>query len=70
MPLEAATYINTQILRGVVVPLPPIGEQAEIIRMVQCVQRATLAAKHRYQSLATLFNTLLHHLMTGKVRVV
>jgi len=61
--------INTQILKGVALPLPPMAEQAKIIQMVQGVEQATRAATRRQQALVTLFNTLLHHLMTGKVRV-
>jgi type I restriction enzyme S subunit len=61
--------INTQTLKAVAMPLPPMAEQSRIVQMVQGVQQATYAEVRRHQTLTTLFNTLLHHLMTGKVRL-
>ncbi len=62
--------INTQTLRSVMLPVPPLHEQQEIMHIVQSVQHTQDAAGRRHTALTTLFNTLLHDLMTGKVRVV
>lgn len=51
------------------IPLPPLPEQEEIARLLRAVDRKIQAEEGRQQALDALFKTLLHHLMTGKVRV-
>ncbi|MGQ9780409.1 MAG: restriction endonuclease subunit S [Bacillota bacterium] len=50
-------------------PLPPLSEQREITRVLGAVDKKLQAEEARKQALETLFKTLLHNLMTGKVRV-
>lgn len=51
------------------IPLPPIPEQQEIARLLRAVDEKIRAEEKRKETLETLFKTLLHHLMTAKVRV-
>ena len=51
------------------IPLPPLPEQREIARILQAVDRKIEAEENRKQALEALFKTLLHYLMTGKIRV-
>lgn len=61
--------INATKLRGFQVPLPPLPEQREIVRTLRAVDKKLQTEEARKQSLDALFKTLLHYLMTGKVRV-
>ena len=51
------------------IPLPPLPEQRAIADMLRAVDRKIQAEEQRKAALDALFKTLLHHLMTGKVRV-
>ena len=51
------------------VPLPPLSEQQAIADILRTVDRKIQAEEQRKAALDALFKTLLHHLMTGKVRV-
>ncbi|GIV04284.1 MAG: hypothetical protein KatS3mg015_3114 [Fimbriimonadales bacterium] len=51
------------------VPLSPFPEQRAIAEIVRGVDRKIEAEENRKAALDALFKTLLHHLMTGKVRV-
>jgi type I restriction enzyme S subunit len=51
------------------IPLPPLDEQREIARMLQAVDAKIAAEQARRAALEEVFKTLLHQLMTGKVRV-
>jgi type I restriction enzyme S subunit len=56
-------------LQSAFIPLPPLDEQREIARILQAVD-AKIAAEERHRTaLEEVFKTLLHQLMTGKVRV-
>ena len=61
--------VSLERLKQVTIPLPPLSEQQEIARILQAVDRKMEAEERRKQALEALFQTLLHHLMTGKVRV-
>lgn len=60
--------INTQTLRSVLLPLPPMAEQQAIVDAVGCIQRKIESEERRNSVLEVLFRALLHHLMTGKIR--
>jgi type I restriction enzyme S subunit len=51
------------------IPLPPLDEQREIARMLQAVDARIAAEQARRAALEELFKTLLHLLMTAKLRV-
>jgi type I restriction enzyme S subunit len=51
------------------IPLPPLDEQREIARMLQVVDARIAAEQARRAALEELFKTLLHLLMTAKLRV-
>jgi len=61
--------INLSILRNLLMPLPPISIQHEIVLMLSKVDNKIEAEEKRKVSLQALFKTMLHQLMTGKVRV-
>jgi len=61
--------INATKLRGLVVPVPPLAEQSEIVRVLDTIDNKFATAERRCQSLLLLFQSLLHNLMTGQVRV-
>lgn len=50
-------------------PFPPLPEQQTIANILRTVDRRIEAEENRKRALEALFKTLLHHLMTGKVRV-
>ena len=51
------------------IPLPPLSEQREIARMLQAVDAKIAAEERRRAALEELFKTLLHALMSGRMRV-
>lgn len=61
--------LNTQILSGLPVPLPPLDEQREIARILQAVDARIAAGQARRAALEELFKTLLHELMSGRLRL-
>jgi type I restriction enzyme S subunit len=61
--------INTTKLKALPLLLPSLVEQKQIVEMLQAVDHAIACRETRRNALDALFNSLLHHLMTGKVRV-
>jgi len=61
--------LNRKDVDPVLLPLPPQTEQQEIVRMVSAVDNKIESEENRKAALQTLFKTMLHLLMTGKVRV-
>ncbi|MEJ5240897.1 MAG: restriction endonuclease subunit S, partial [Anaerolineales bacterium] len=51
------------------IPLPPLAEQREIARILQAVDEKIRAEETRQAALEGLFRSLLHHLMTAKIRL-
>jgi type I restriction enzyme S subunit len=51
------------------IPLPPLPEQRKIACILRTVDKKLQAEETRKQDLEALFKTLLHNLMTGKIRV-
>jgi type I restriction enzyme S subunit len=56
-------------IKEIPIPLPPLDEQREIARILQAVDAKIAAEQARRAALEELFKSLLHLLMTGKVRV-
>ncbi len=63
-PLITQSIVNSQQ-----VPLPSRAAQDEIIKMIVAAQHKEEIEARRSGTLDALFNSLLHNLMTGKVRV-
>ena len=61
--------INIPVLTALLIPLPQLDEQREIARILQAVDTRIAAEQARRAALEEVFKTLLHQLMTGKVRV-
>ncbi|MCL6473389.1 MAG: restriction endonuclease subunit S [Firmicutes bacterium] len=61
--------LNSTIVKSLSVPLPPLPEQQEIARILQAVDKKIEAEENRKRALEVQFKTLLHYLMTGKIRV-
>ena len=56
-------------IKQIPIPLPPLSEQIEIACILDKVDKKIQTEEARKQALDALFKTLLHHLMTGKIRV-
>jgi type I restriction enzyme S subunit len=61
--------INATKLKGFEIYLPPLPEQREIAHILTHLDAKITAEEARRDALDDLFHTLLHHLMTAKVRV-
>lgn len=61
--------INATKLKGFEVPIPPLPEQCEIAAQLAAVDAKLAAEETRRGALDALFQSLLPHLMTGKVGV-
>ena len=61
--------INSGTLKTMLVPVPKIKEQGEIANNLALVDRKIAIAQVKKGSLNSLFRTLLHELMTAKIRV-
>ncbi len=65
----AQPNISQTVIKAFNIPLPPLHEQHEIVRILQAVDKKLQAEEARKQALEALFKTLLNNLMTGKIRV-
>jgi len=61
--------LNQGVMKTIPIPLPPLPEQREIARILQAVDARIEAEEKKKTALETLFKTLLHHLMTAKIRL-
>jgi len=61
--------VNISNLQNLKIPLPELREQKTIVSFLNCIDEKKYKEIKRKYVLETLFNSLLHHLMTGKVRV-
>lgn len=61
--------INQGKMKNLSIPLPPLPEQRAIADALRTLDRKIEAEEQRKAALEALFKTLLHQLMTGKVRV-
>jgi type I restriction enzyme, S subunit len=61
--------VPKDVLRNFKIPLPDIRVQQEIVYAVNVLDEKIKMEVIRISALEALFNSLLHHLMTGKVRV-
>ena len=63
------TTINQSGLSSAITPLPSISEQNKILTYLESVDEKIDRETQRKNVLEELFNSLLHYLMTGKIRV-
>jgi type I restriction enzyme S subunit len=61
--------INSGTLKRVLLPLPGLEEQTEIVCQLDLVERKLALHVAKRTALTALFRTLLHQLMTAQVRV-
>jgi len=72
--LESATktgvpHINLGILRNFRVPIPPHREQDSIVTILHAVDKKVRSEEQRRDALDQLFKSLLHELMSGRIRL-
>jgi type I restriction enzyme S subunit len=65
----AVPTLNRNTFSGIQIAVPSLPEQREIARQLVAVDAKLAAEESRRAALAALFQSLLHHLMTGKVRL-
>ncbi len=65
----AQPHFNVGTVRRMWVPKPSLEEQREIVTALEAVDHKAESAERKRTALQALFRTLLHELMTGKVRV-
>jgi type I restriction enzyme S subunit len=68
-PRGTQKNINIQFLEPWPIPLPPIEEQRLINDALRAVDNKIATEEQRRDALSALFDSLLHNLMTGKLRV-
>jgi type I restriction enzyme, S subunit len=61
--------INQGDVKGVPVVLPSLSLQAKIVSFIQLADRCTRLTETKLRDSVSLSSSLLHHLMTGKVRI-
>jgi type I restriction enzyme S subunit len=66
----AQSSINQGDVSSLIVPLPPSGEQRQIVSQLRAVDAKLAAEEKRRAALDAFFKSLLDHLMTGKLRVI
>lgn len=64
---QASVTLN--VLKDLPLPLPPLPVQKRIAEILQTVDEKTQAEEKKKQALDNLFNSMLHMLMSGKLRV-
>lgn len=65
----AQSSINQGNLKAILLPLPSIAVQEEISQILETVVNKIRVHERKRQCLTALFRTLLHQLMTAKIRV-
>ena len=68
-PQTTIKTIQAPVLRSIPIPLPPLSEQREMAAQLAAVDAKLETEERRRDALEVLFKSLLHHLMTGKLRV-
>ena len=61
--------VNRAIVENFPIPLPPLPVQQRIAEILQTVDEKIQAEEKKKQALDSLFNSMLHMLMSGKLRV-
>lgn len=66
----AQQNLNVSIMKKMLITLPPLNEQNEIVRILDSVDHKILNEKEKKQALKTVKQALMDVLLTGKVRVI
>jgi type I restriction enzyme S subunit len=66
---SAQGNISPKSIERILVPRPPLPEQQQIAAQLAALDAKLAAEESRRTALAALFQSLLHHLMTGRVRL-
>jgi type I restriction enzyme, S subunit len=61
--------LNKKDVEPIAFPIPSMGKQGAIVKYINRLERKVEIEIIRHNAIESLFNSLLHHLMTGKVRV-
>jgi len=62
-------HVSKSVFQDLPIPLPPLPVQKRIAEILQTVDEKTQAEEKKKQALDNLFNSMLHMLMSGKLRV-
>ncbi len=65
----AQPNLNQQIISNLSIPLPPLEEQKAIGEVLRAIDEKLQKEEEYKKALQNLFKSLLHHLMSGKIRV-
>ncbi|HHY43181.1 MAG TPA: restriction endonuclease subunit S, partial [Thermoanaerobacterales bacterium] len=60
---------SIRVLQNIKIPLPPLPTQQKIASMLSAIDQKIEAEENKKKALEDLFKTLLHNLMTAKIRV-
>ena len=63
------TNLSMTLLEQILIPVPPLPEQREIAAQLSALDAKLAAEEARRAALATLFQSLLHHLLTARLRL-
>ena len=66
---SAQGNISPRQIEQILIPLPPLSVQQKIARILKAVDDKIEAEEKKKEALQAFFKTMLHHLMTGKIRV-
>jgi len=61
--------VNRGIVENFKIPLPPLSEQKKIASILSAIDQKIEAEENKKKALEDLFKSMLHNLMTAKVRV-
>ncbi len=61
--------LNTSEVKQIIIPLPPLPTQQKIASMLSAIDAKIEAEENKKKALEDLFKTLLHNLMTARIRV-
>jgi len=65
----AQFYINTPVIKGLQLPIPPLNEQQKIIDILTSIDDSIQQQQRELQQTQNLKKSLMQDLLTGKVRV-
>ncbi len=67
---QTMACLNTQILRGLAVSLPPLGEQAAVTGVLADIDEELLALEKRLAKTRDIKQAMMQELLTGRTRLI